>query len=232
MIDFIFRANDVVSSFPTNEKWSLQQLSELTDTSIPHLLQYLNEGLDKEVDIGTHVSCSEVFEAINLLQKRYRAQIEERERREKMEREAAISAYGRVMRKVASLQAQKIWEQAFKTLCYFVGEYDDKLPAEYLTTLCSDIIRMGIRAKASIQEISRWLEKGVSVAMSHHSQEGVAEALDFIDAYGEFFLNEDSGKGPLLLGNILAAIEEPSARFELWENYKALIDQLYPPRNS
>lgn len=228
MIDFIFRANDVVSSFPTNEKWSIQELSKLTETSVPNVLQYLNEGLSRDFDVGEPVLCSEVFEAINLLQKRYRAELNEHERLVRAEQERAVESYHKVMKKVLSLQVQKMWDQAYKTLCYFSGEFDKTLPPDYKTTICNDIVRLGIRCNASIQDISHWLEKGVSVAMSYKSRDGVAEALDFIDAYGEFFLRENSGKGPLLMGNILAAIEEPSARYELWEEYKALLNQLYP----
>jgi hypothetical protein len=32
----------------------------------------------------------------------------------------------------------------------------------------------------------------------------------------------------MILGNLLAVLEEPAARFELWDTYKALINQLYP----
>ena len=81
---------------------------------------------------------------------------------------------------------------------------------------------------ADIQELGRWLEMGVAVALHRHSKNGIEEALDLIDAYGEHFLSEDTGKGALILGNLLAALEEPAARFELWEDYKALINQLYP----
>ena len=64
--------------------------------------------------------------------------------------------------------------------------------------------------------------------MSRKSRDGIEESLDLVDAYGEFFLTEESGKGAMLLGSILVALEEPSARFELWEDYKNLIGQLYP----
>lgn len=228
MIDFIYRANEVLGAWSVHERWTVHKLAEVTETSLPHILQYLHEGLGKEIEIGSTVSSGELFEAIGLLRRRYKEQIDEREKKKAEGRRRATRAFDIMMSKVRGMQAEARWINAYKTLCYFAGQYEDDLPKEYMTTLCSDLIRMGLKAHASVQEISRWLQKGVSVAMSYQSREGIAEALDFMDAYGEHFLNEDSGKGPLLLGSILAAIEEPAARYELWDEYKTLVNQLYP----
>ena len=228
MIDFIYKANEVINNWSVHDKWTVHKLAEATETSLPHVLQYLNEGLGKEVEISGTVSSGELFEAVALLRRRYKDQIEERERKKAESRRKTIRAFDLVMNKIRLAQSESKWTHAYKTLCYFAGQYEDELPREYTTTLCSDLIRMGIRANVNIQEISRWLQKGVSVAMSHQNRDGVSEALDLIDAYGEYFLNEDSTKGPLLLGSVLAAIEEPAARYELWEDYKTLVNQLYP----
>ena len=66
------------------------------------------------------------------------------------------------------------------------------------------------------------------LSLNQHTREGIEEALDLVDAYSEYFLAEESGKGALLIGNILAALEEPAAKFELWEEYKTLVEALYP----
>lgn len=228
MIDFIYKASDVLSNWTTHEKWTVHKLAEVTETSLPHILQYLNEGLGKEIEISGTFSNNELAEAMAVLRRRYKDQIEERERKKAAARRKAVRAFDAIMQKTLLMQTEKKWNHAYKTLCYFAGQFESELPKEYATTLCSDLIRMGIKADINIQEISRWLQKGVSIAMSHQSREGVSEALDFMDAYGDHFLNDDSGKGPLLLGSILAAIEEPAARYELWEEYKSLLNQLYP----
>jgi len=228
MIDFIYKANEVLSTWAVHDKWTVHKLAEATNTSLPHILQYLNEGLGKDVEVTGSVTSSELLEAMNLLRRRYKDQIEDRERKKAAAQRKAIGAFDLVMSKTRGIQSEKKWNHAYKTLCYFAGQYGEELPNDYATTLYSDLIRMGIKAKINIQEISRWLQKGVSTAMSHQNREGVAEALDFMDAYAEYFLTEDSSKGPLLLGSILAAIEEPAARYELWEEYKALVNHLYP----
>ena len=117
---------------------------------------------------------------------------------------------------------------AFKSLCYVTGQYQEDLPKNEIVALCNDILRIGLKAQTNFQELGRWLEKAVATAMSRQDRAGIEEALDILDAYSEYFVSEDSSKAPLLLGNILAALEEPSARFELWEEYKTLVEQLYP----
>ena len=100
------------------------------------------------------------------------------------------------------------------------------MPKDLLVTACSDV-RAGIKAQANIQELGIWLQKAVAVAMQRRSREGVEEA-QIGGAYGEYFLEEDTGQGPRMLSNISIGLEEPSARFELWTQYKAIVDQLYP----
>ena len=195
---------------------------------MPHLIQYLSEGLSKDLEVGGFITSDEAVEAIELLSKRMQPQIEERERMLEERRKFAIKAYDRVVEKMQVMQLNKNWHAAFKTLSYFAGQYEQDLTKELMISLSSEAVRTGIKAQANMQELGHWLHKGVSIAMDQHSRQGIEDALDLVDAYGEFFLSEDSGKGTMLLGNVLAALEEPAARYELWEEYKTLVGQLYP----
>lgn len=228
MIDFIYKLNEVLPSWPTGTRRSLMQISEITGTSMPHVIQYLSEGLGKDIEIGGFVTSEEVVEALDLLSKRLQPQIEERERILEERKDLAIKSYDRTAEKVRILQLGGNWHGAFRTLSYFTGQYEEDLPKDVLISLCSETVRTGIKSSANMQELGQWLQKGVAIAMGQHSRQGIEEALDLIDAYGDYFLAEESGKGPLLLGNILAVLEEPAARFELWEEYKSLVGQLYP----
>lgn len=227
MIDFISKANEVLSASVANDKWSVYKFAEATETSLPHLLQYLNEALDKEVDLSSTLSLCDLNEALENLRKNYKVQLEEFQKKKERTQKKSLKAFDILMMKIRKFQVEKNWIHAYKTLCYFTGQHAEDLPKEYATTLYSELIRMGIRAEINIQELSRWLQKGVAIAMSYQSQDGVAEALDFMDAYGEYFLSEKSGKGTLLFGSILSAIEEPAARYELWEEYKELVNKLF-----
>ena len=80
MLDFLYKLNDVLPAWPQEEKWTLRQLSQATETSVPHVLQYLGEGLGKEIEVAALITHKEANDAINLLTTRLRPQIEERER--------------------------------------------------------------------------------------------------------------------------------------------------------
>ncbi len=228
MIDFIYKVSDALPYWASGERKTLNELAAITEVSVPHALQYLSEGLGKEIEIGGIFSYDEVKQAITSLRKRFKTQIEAREKEKTKKRDFAVAIYDRTMEKIHIMQAGGKWHQAFKTISYFAGQYEKDLPKDLLVTACSDAVRSGFKAKTNIQELGLWLQKAVSAAMSMHTQEGIEEALDLVDAYGELFLKEDSGKGPLLIGHILAILEEPAARNELWETFKRIVNQLYP----
>ena len=228
MIDFIYKLNEVLPTWPTGTRRSLMQLSEITGTSMPHVIQYLSEGLGKDIEVGGAITGEEVVEALQLLSSQIQPEIEERERQLEERKNLAIRAYDRTSEKVRVLQLAGNWHSAFRTLSYFTGQYEEDLPKEVLISLCSEAVRAGMKSGANMQELGQWLQKGVAIAVGQHSRHGIEEALDLIDAYGDFFLGEESGKGAMLLGNILAVLEEPAARYELWEEYKSLVGQLYP----
>jgi hypothetical protein len=228
MIDFIYKLHSILPNWPNGSQLTLGQISDATGTEIPHVLHYLGEGLCKEIDVIDTFTQEDASCAVDLLSKKMRPQIEARERVLAEKREKAAKAYDRMMGKVRVYLAANNSHSAYKTLVYFAGQFEQNLPEEILITTASDAVRVGIKAGINIQELGRWLQKAVSVAMKTQTRDGIEEALDLVDAYGEYFLSEDTGKGPLLLGNILAALEEPSARYELWEQYKTLVGQLYP----
>ncbi|MDD1422610.1 hypothetical protein MEO40_26600 [Dolichospermum sp. ST_sed1] len=228
VIDFIYKLNSVLPNWPSSAHWTLNQISHATSTSVPHVLQYISEGLSKELDVTGVVSHDEAMQAIDLLSKKLRPQIEVREKYLAEKRKKAVEAYERMMEKTRVLMSSGNKHAAYKTLIYFAGQYEAELPREILVSACSDAVRIGIKAGINILELGRWLQKGVSVLMTKQSKESIEDALDLIDAYGEYFLQEESGIGAILLGNALASLEEPAALHELWEQYKALVANLYP----
>jgi hypothetical protein len=228
MIDFIYKLNSILASWPNGAQWSFAQVAEATDTSIPHVIQFIGEGIAKEIDVTGSISLDEATAAVELLSRKMRPQIDAREKLLSEKRKKAAIGYDRMMEKVRILLATNNGHTAYRTITYFAGQYESILPKALLITAASDAVRVGIKSGANIQELGRWLQKAVQAAMGSQNRDGIEEALDLIDAYGQHFLMEGSGKGPLLLGNMLASLEEPSARYELWEQYKNLVGQLYP----
>ncbi|MBC62519.1 MAG: hypothetical protein CMP11_08675 [Zetaproteobacteria bacterium] len=227
MIEFVYKLNEILPTWQIDSIRNLQQISQATQTSLPHVLLFLNEGLNKELDINSQITLDEATEAMLILSKKLKPQIEERERQLANLREASVQAYDKIMVKVRNMQSNKENYSAYRTLGYFAGKHEQYLPQEFLLTLCNDIIRLGNKAQANLQELAKWLEKGVLTAVSEQSKEGLEEALDLIDAHSEYFKNQKTGKGILVLSRLLADLEEPCIQLELWEEYKALVDQIF-----
>lgn len=227
MLDFVYKLNEVLPTWPQTNKWSMGQIAKITNTTMPHVIQFFSEGLARELDIESAITFDEANRALDLLKKRLKPEIEDREKFLAERRATAVLALERIMYRVRSYQTDQNWHSAFKTLTYFIGQYEAELSSDSLVAVYSEAIRSGIKSSANMQELSLCLQKAIAIAMSQKTKEGIEEAIDLIDAYGEFFLNENSGKGPLLLGNILAALEEPAAKYELWDQFKALVDQFY-----
>lgn len=231
MIDFVHKLKGILPEWPTDTKLSLEELSSVTQTSVPHIIQYFSDGLGKNFDVTDSISHEEARSALTQLSRELRSELEAHSRVLAEKQARTLEAYDRMMAKARPQLLARNWATVFRTLSYFAGEYRENLPDDYLTSLCSDIVRIGLKAGENIQELGRWLEMAVAVALHRNTQGGVEEALDFIDAYSEAFLQEASGKGALLLGNLLAAVEERAARFGLWEEYQSMMRQIGdPPR--
>ncbi|MFK7872144.1 MAG: hypothetical protein AB8C84_03090 [Oligoflexales bacterium] len=228
MIEFLYRLSDALPSWEPDAEWSLARVSEETQTSVSYVLQCFSDVLERDFDITESMTLKDAARVVEVLRDRCRDEIVQRERFAEQKRHVAVEAYDRAMDRLRVTLYRKQWYSAFRGLCYFTGQYEENLPRELVVNLCSEIVRVGIKSDANIQELGRWLEHGVSVSMTAQSREGVEDALDLVDAYAAHFLDEVSGNGMRLLGNILAILEEPSARFELWQQYKDLVDGLYP----
>ena len=229
MLDFIYKLNDTLPTWQRTSQLSLKQIAEVTETDLPHVVQYLTEGLGREIDVTSMLSIDEATEAVVTLSRKLRPEIEEREAQLSKKREETVASYDCLLDRVSEMEIEGNWHGAFRTLSYFAGQHEDILPRDLLINLCSSTIRAGIRASASMLELGQWLQKGVAVALSYRTREGIEEALDLIDAYFEDFINDTNQKGKKILSDILSVLEGPSAHFELWEEYKTVVNCLYPP---
>ena len=228
MIDFIYNLNEQLPSWTEKHAHTIEEIALATSTSIPHVIQYLSEGLGKDVELSQSITTEEAQRVLEALALSNRPLMEERERLLALRRQNAVAAFERSLEKSIEMQAARNWHGAYRSLHYLAGQYEKDLPVDLLVTTLSEAIRCGIKAQTNIQELGQLLQKAVGYAMGTRSRQGVEDALDLVDAYGEFFFQENTGRGPLLLGNILAVVEEPAARYELWDTYKRLVDRLYP----
>ncbi len=151
-------------------------------------------------------------------------QIAERLRQAEERRDRAIRALDTTMEKIRALQVNKNWYSAYRTLGYYVGRFSEDIPEELVPTLCSDCLRLGIKGNVNMQELSQWFKKGVAALISAPSR--YADAIDFLDAFGDYFMQDESGKGARVLGSTIVTLRDKLEDNELIGQLQCVLDDL------
>ncbi len=215
MLNFILELERTLRIWPDGVKWSLVQIAEQTSTKIPHVVEYLTDAMTKNPDVHDPLSYNEVHKAYIVLKDRNKGPLEAYFEAERAAVQAAIESYDQVMDKVRAMELAKNRRAAYKTLNYTYGNYINQLPAEIKVRICSDCLRIGIKEKINFQELSQWLQRGIQHVMEQPGRDGVEEALDFLEAYGDYFLTEANGKGEKFLTNLLLRLKPAAMEFDL-----------------
>jgi hypothetical protein len=204
ILDFICELERILTRWPDAASWSLTQIADLTKTSLPQVVDFLSDALDRELELTESISKLDGTQALGVLKERMSPQLDARDRRMAERRQKAIKAYDGAMEKMRVLQSQKNWRGAYKTMSYYVGVHEKDVPAELLLNLCGECLRLGFKAGANMQELSLWLRKGVAAALTAATAEAMDEAVDFVDAYGELFeTGGDAERGKRLIASAL-----------------------------
>lgn len=222
-LDFIDAFEDLVRSWPADEKWPLTEISGRTKTKISLVVSYIMEISDKEIDIHDPLTYKEADKLLNIFKSRMRIEIEANQERLSRMRDRAIQAYDLAAEKVRIFQVEKNWYAAYKTLSYFCGEQEANLSPDTLLSICSECLRLGVKANVNLQELSQWMQKGIRLALAQGNIEAFEDALDFFDAYSGYFLTEPSGKGKRLISSILAHLNVSAADMGMTQKLNEII---------
>lgn len=226
MLDFIFELEKVLKVWPDNVKWSIVQISDKTASKVPHVVECLTDVLGKSIDVHDPMTYNEVNKAYNSLRDRYRQEIEERKLKDRLAVENAIASYDNIMSKVRVMETTKNWRSAYKTLNYFYGIHHKKIPGDLKVNLCNECLRLGIKENINFQELSQWLKRGITHLISRPSEDAIEDALDFLDAYGDYFLSEPRGKGEHFLTNLFLMLKPSAMEFDLSEKLNEVAGEL------
>ncbi|MCX6129280.1 MAG: hypothetical protein NTX25_09495, partial [Proteobacteria bacterium] len=158
---------------------------------------------------------NEVSKAYLVLRERHKAPLEVLLERERKAVQNAIDAFELVMDKVRMMEISKNRRGAYRTLNYTYGTYLTLLPPEIKSRICNECLRIGIKEKINFQELSQWLQRGIQHLMEQPSRDSVEDALDFLDAYGDYFLTETHGKGEKFLTHLLLRLKPAAMEFDL-----------------
>lgn len=215
MLNFILELERLLKIWPDGTKWSLVQIAEQTRTKVPHCVEIMLDAMTKNPDVHDPLSYNEVQKAFVVLRDRNRVALESLMEQGRQAVQEAVESYENVMERVRTMEATKNRRGAYRTLTYTYGNYLDLLPAEIKTVICNDCLRIGIKEKINFQELSQWLQRGIGHVMEHPNRDAVEEALDFLEAYGDYFLTESNGKGEKFLTNLLLRLKPAAMEWDL-----------------
>lgn len=226
MLDFMFNLEKVLKTWPDNTRWNLVQLADMTRTPIPHVVEFITESLGKPMDIHEALSFAEMSKAHAIIQEKLHPALEKRRREEQMEVEKSIKLYAALEDKVRRMEMAQNVRGAYRTLSYFYGIHRKRLPREMIVAICDNCLRLGIKEKVNIQELSQWLRTGIRTLLKSSSSDVVEDALDFLDAYGDYFLKESRGRGEQLITNIFLTLKPSAMEFNLTPRLNEIAGEL------
>ncbi|MEY4630250.1 MAG: hypothetical protein RIQ81_370 [Pseudomonadota bacterium] len=221
MLDFIFALERFIQKWPAGAQFTIFQIAELTKTQIAVAVDALAVALSRELDVQDVISLDDAKKALGDLEDRMQVHLAARRKRIEQQRDAAVKAYDATMEKVRVLQMSKNWRNAYKTLGYFAGRHEANLPVEILMAIYGDCVRLGVKSGANLQELGVWFKKGLDLSVLNINRDSVAEAIDFIDAYGDMLVQAGTGgAGQRLVSSALQSLAMPATEFELAEEWR------------
>lgn len=215
MLNFLLELERVLKLWPDNVKWSLVDIAEKTDSKVPHVVECISEVLNKSLDVHEPLTYNEVNKAHMVLMDRKRPELEALKQREKLAVQKSIDSFAQTMDKIRIMEITRNWRSAYKTLNYFYGIHNTRLPVEDKVIICNECLRLGIKEQINFQELSQWLKRGIQHLLSSPSTTSIEDALDFLDAYGDYFLSEPRGKGEKFLTNMFLLLKPSAMEFDL-----------------
>ena len=226
ILDFIERFESMLSGWPRDQRAPMTEISKETLTPLPFVVEEVTSILSKAIEVHDPLTYRECDRALGLLRQKYRNEIERRKQRLEAVRLQAERSYQKTIERVSKLASTQNWYAAYRTLNYFAGMNDSKLTSETMLNICSECLRLGIKAEVNFQELASWLRKGIEITLSEPTLESIEDALDFIDAYGEYFMADKSGKGAQLISSLVFQLNPPAFSAGLSDKLKMITREL------
>ena len=226
MLDFILDLDRVLKIWPDNTKWNVLQIAAHAKAEPPQVVEFMAESLGKQVDVHDPLSFAEVSRAHAIMMDRKHGEFELRRLREQKIIEKAVDTFNATMEKVRIMSLTKNWRGAYRTLSYFIGSADMRLPQDVMVKACDEALRLGAKAGINFQELSQWFSRGVTALTGCPTAESVADALDFMDAYGDHFLSSSPAGGEQYLTNHLLMLKPRAMEFDLMPRLNEVASEL------
>ena len=226
MLDFVLELESLLKRWPDNVKMNIVQIGEKTKTATPHVMEYLSDALNKTLDIHDPMTYNEVSKAFAILYDKSQEDIQRKHEEIRVLREKALKSYDMTMEKIRIMECSKNWRGAYRTLAYFFGLNREYLSSDVIVSICDECLRTGIKAEINFQELSQWLRQSIITLLDESNESAIESALDVIDAYGEFFMSQQNGRGENYLTSLIMELKPAIMQFNLNDRLNTLARDL------
>jgi uncharacterized protein with ATP-grasp and redox domains len=226
MLEFMLALEYLLRRWPDSVKMNIIQIAEQTETPTPHVMEYLTEALNKNLDPHDPISFNEASKAYGIIYEKSQDELHKRQQNTQLQVQKTLANYEIALEKVKMMQCSKNWRGAYRTLDYFFGKNKQYLSNELTVSICSECLRLGIKGSINFQELSQWLRQGISTLLSSNNQNAIESALDFIDAYGEYFIEAEGNRGENYIASLLMDLKPSVMEFNLTDRLNEVAGEL------
>ncbi|MFK7824382.1 MAG: hypothetical protein AB8G05_09505 [Oligoflexales bacterium] len=189
---FFDKLAHALNKWPDNVRWSLHQLASYTTYEAEWVAKCIGTALSKNLVVDDKLSREEVVIAFERLKDVSDKKIKEKQ-------ESHQESFAKIKIKIQNYARQKMWQQAYQTCAYYLGNAGPSLSYEELTFLQDECIRLGTKSERSVQELFVILKSQEKATIKNGNSGDLADYLDIVDAYQEYFCKDINGKKQLLV---------------------------------
>ena len=223
MEEFIEELSRILKNWPSEAKWSMNQISMYTRIDSDQISTWVSQALGKHHDVDSTISYDEACLVLEKLENASNTGSRIGGFDSTASKEAGI-AFAQLKSRLQKNFQEKDWRKAYKNLSYFLGTTGDKLNLEDRLEAYGECLRLGLKAEINIGEMGKWLHDCLDFTLEDGSEQSTFEALDLIDAYGEDFLNLQGHK---IIEEALVKITPQADRHQLRSNLLEIKENLF-----
>ena len=221
--EFVTEMDRVLIKWPESAKWSLGMIGTYTGAAPEHIQLWVNHALEGSFDSESVIDRDQGQQCFERLKDAVENETEISHRVPGKTDKVLEDKYQVLKTQLTGLAAKKDWARAYKNLSRFVGEFNSKLTAETQIEALGDCLRYGTKAEVSHGELVQWLKQGVVICSEDKTQQSTEEALDFIEGYADYFIENGNRQ---IIETLFGSLSDYIAEFDLSLHLQEIKDEL------
>lgn len=223
LAEFVEELGRVIEKWPDNAEWTVSMVATYTGAAPEEAETWFSYALEKSLDFQTMLKSSEGQHSLDRLADALSTGARVHRIESGLIMEEINAKHEKLKKRLRELTAEKEWRRAYRNLSHFLSENCSKLPIEAQVEAIGDCIRYGTKGSEAVGELVHWLKNGVVACKSDNTQQGAEDALDFIEAYGDYFIANGNRQ---IIETLIGNLEELITKFDLSGHVREVKDEL------